>query len=80
MPKDKRVETPSPAAKSVPGYLVCSTCRRVVPYHGLPDMALTGAPQHRCGRDVKQFTRWSREDPYFPSTRQWLDQLTGETA
>jgi hypothetical protein len=69
MPKD-RVKEPSPAAKSVPGYLVCSACERVIPYHGLPDMALTGAPQHRCpakSHTLHHFTRWSREDPYFRS-------------
>lgn len=64
--------TTSPKKKSAPdptkpgeGFLVCDTCKRAVPYRGMPTdtPATTNWPKHKCVRyQVQPFDRWVQQD------------------
>jgi hypothetical protein len=52
------------------GHLACDTCQRLAPYTGFADPALDGGwPMHRCGRVVRPFDRWTKDDPAAAADR-----------
>ena len=66
-PKKSDAEKRIAAPKRRPGYLVCDSCKRTVPYQGMPgsDPAMDG-PGHRCrGNAIRPFDRFTLEDPNF---------------
>jgi hypothetical protein len=70
MTKGRPKGTPVPKGpRRVTGVLVCDTCKRVVPYTAI-DPPVPGSdpwPLHRCGLEVRPFSRFSDEDPFRPA-------------
>ena len=60
----KKAKTPDPKALKVRGWLVCKHCKTTAEFHSLGSAAKDGGwPLHRCGYDVKPFTRWTDRNP-----------------
>lgn len=60
---------PKPSAKPMRklGHLVCHSCKRSFPYSAIGDPELDmDFPLHRCGREIRPFDTWIRDD--VPST------------
>lgn len=70
MTKRKHLPEDGPRLKRVAGYLTCDTCQHRVPYQGYEDPALDERPAHRCGRDIRPFTKFvpgeDRREPKLP--------------
>lgn len=61
----KQKQPPDPTRPS-DGFLVCDTCKRVVPYKGMPGhtAAANGWPRHKCVNfQIRPFDRWIDRDP-----------------
>jgi len=56
--------TPPPKAMKVRGWLVCKDCHVTAEFHSLGSATKDGGwPMHRCGYDIKPFTRWTDRNP-----------------
>jgi hypothetical protein len=60
----KKATPPPDRPLKMRGWLVCKDCSTTAEFHSLGSAAKDGGwPMHRCGYDVKPFTRWTDKNP-----------------
>lgn len=57
----KKVESNRVAPRA--GFLICHTCKRIVPYNGAPEPISEPWPLHRCRAEIRPFNEWTAARP-----------------
>ena len=61
-----------PVGQRVEGFLYCRVCTRSWAFRGSSDPE--GWPQHRCGKDVRNFNEFLTEDPNHTALPNWKQE------